>query len=159
MFVLMTQDGGCLGVYTDEQHLSDGVDYWMKERHYIDKTLAYQNWQEDYIYEAFGWEWCYIAPNASVKDLRKGGGTVPQKKWWGKNLVFADWGKDNCSDCGKWRKNKKTGMCAACTKYEADRKAYWVKRRKAESKGYCHTHGTEYALPCKECSFFATLKK
>jgi len=77
------------GIYSSKKELHNAVEYWMKE--FPEQSLAHEEWEIDYKYEPFGWDWCYIAPNSSVKKLMAGGGMVPNKSWWGKNIVGVDW--------------------------------------------------------------------
>lgn len=79
------------GVYSkDNLHL--GVRYWMGI--YPEETLAYEEWAVGYPQEPLGWEWCYISPNSNRDNLAAGGGLVPKKEYWGKNLVGVTWEAD-----------------------------------------------------------------
>jgi hypothetical protein len=63
------------------------LDYWMKQ--FPNQSLPMRNgsWCK---YEPIGWEW-NIAPNSSINKLASGGGMVPDKSWWGKNIVGVEW--------------------------------------------------------------------
>jgi hypothetical protein len=76
------------GVYSSYSELRKGTEYWMEK--FTDQSLAYQEWELD-CQDQISWDWCYIAPNSSVKKLMSGGGMVPNKSWWGKNIVGVDW--------------------------------------------------------------------
>jgi hypothetical protein len=79
----------CRGVYSSLDQLKWGVELWMKERPL--ELLSYLEFRLDYAPEPYGWDWCYIPVHSQVKTLAKGGGNVPLKSYWGRNLVNVAW--------------------------------------------------------------------
>lgn len=88
VFVLLhgtTSESDVRGVYSNHYQLKLGVEYWMKA--HPEDTLYYQEWTIGYPQEPEEWEWCYIPTSSNYLDLASGGAEVPQKIYWGKNLV------------------------------------------------------------------------
>ncbi len=86
VYVLLTQQKNIVrAVCTSERNLHKAVDYWMKEC--PSQTLAYLLFEKNYLPEPLEWEWCYIAPKSRASLLKRGGGTIPPKCFWGINLV------------------------------------------------------------------------
>jgi hypothetical protein len=89
VWVLFGEEDACKGVYLSEKDLKEGVDYWMKLN--PKETLSYQEWQANYPYEPNSWDWAYINPDSVPHTLASGGGSVPQRMYWGKNLIGVIW--------------------------------------------------------------------
>jgi hypothetical protein len=85
-----------MGVYSSLDNLRKGVDHW---REFDPKIcLAYLEWELNYAAEPNCWGWAYIPVNSRMATLKSGGGSVPQRVFWGKNLIGVEWvpivGKD-----------------------------------------------------------------
>lgn len=89
LWILFGQEDECRGVYTSEKALKAGVKYWMEVN--PKETLAYQEWEANYPAEPNSWDWAYIAPDSIPYNLARGGGSVPQRIYWGKNLIGVIW--------------------------------------------------------------------
>ena len=85
LWMLLGRDGECKGIYTSEQSLKDGVEYWMLIA--PNETLSWQEWDANYAPEPNSWDWAYIEPGALPYNLAQGGGSVPVRSYWGKNLI------------------------------------------------------------------------
>lgn len=79
----------CRGIYTSESELKDGVKYWILQR--PNENLYYAEWTINYAPEPNSWEWAYIVEGSNPHDLASGGGSVPERHFWGKNLVGVLW--------------------------------------------------------------------
>lgn len=96
VYVLMSRnrnkdsdDGATVrGIHTSMNSLQKAVEHWMKIRPV--ETMWFEEWEIDALYPD-EWDWCYIPTTSNVQDLASGGGYVPQKKYWGINLVNIEW--------------------------------------------------------------------
>jgi len=86
----------CHGVYDCKDKLYKGVDWWMKQN--PNRILTYTEWVCNEFMSAEEWDWCYIPVGSDVKELAIGGGKVPRKSWWGKNLALVDWSPEEDID-------------------------------------------------------------
>lgn len=91
IWILLGKEGDVKGAFLSEKDLKDGVDYWMKLN--PNETLSYSEWTANYPAEPNSWEWAYIAPDSIPYALASGGGSVPQRHYWGKNLIGVIWDK------------------------------------------------------------------
>jgi len=85
VYVLMTQQGNPLDVCTSKRALRKATDHWMKI--YPKKVLCWESFRSNKIEGIDGWEWAYIPKSARVNKLAAGGGSVPDPKFRGINLI------------------------------------------------------------------------
>jgi len=88
-YVLIGESNACRGMYTSMKKLRDGVNYWMCL--FPNEVLSHQEWAANYAPEPNSWEWCYIPHGSVPHKIAQGGASVPQRKFWGTNLVGVKW--------------------------------------------------------------------
>lgn len=94
IWILYGDNDICMGVYTSMRALKKGVDYWIKEE--PNTTLTYTEWKANFGIEPECWEWVYIPKKETLNKLRSGGSDyIPERKYWGKNLVGIKWNSIN----------------------------------------------------------------
>lgn len=89
LYILYGRDGAVCGVYDSVTAMKAGVDYWMKAE--PEYSLSHELWEMNDPNGAVEWEWCYIPLSANLAKLKEGGGNVPNKSYWGKNIVDTKW--------------------------------------------------------------------
>lgn len=90
VYILYTQSNVCCGVYSSFKMLKVGVDYWRKSL--PEETLSYKIWELNCEHR-FEWDWAFIPKTEKKANLTTGGGAVPAKKFWGRNLIGIEWYK------------------------------------------------------------------
>jgi hypothetical protein len=86
-------DRMCRGIYDSEDSLKKGVDYWIDfdAHRNCPLTMSYELWELNKPEEPLEWEWAFIQTDDSITQLSAGGGSVPKREFWGKNLIGTKW--------------------------------------------------------------------
>ena len=99
-------DNFVVGVFTDVNELLKAVDKKAKElnKEKTDGVLHYRICEKEKLDGVLSWDWVFIPVHAHPAFLSAGGGPVPKRNFWGKNLLKEQWYTLDDEDFCWWEK-------------------------------------------------------